>query len=147
VYVNEKAQGTFQELDAPLQETLGIAADEILGGPLQRFHKDARRLEKSLRNPASLPYRFELTLGDTTLRASINGVFGGSNAVHGYVVTFEDDSGTARAAKRVAEVEYEAARAQGMVDSAAVSMWFVDKDLIIRHLNTAALKMMRDMEK
>ena len=50
--------------------------DDIVGGTIHRFHKDKRRVERILRNPAALPHQAEFSFGDITLQAKINGVFG-----------------------------------------------------------------------
>jgi len=90
VYINDRAQDTLRALEDEIRKAFGIDVEDIVGSSLSRFHKDKRRIERILRNPAALPHEVEFTLGSVTMLARINGIFGPTHDLLGYVVTWDD---------------------------------------------------------
>jgi methyl-accepting chemotaxis protein len=90
VYVNERALETLHSIEDEIRKAFGVDVDEIVGSSVFRFHKDKRRVERILRNPASLPHEVEFALGPVSVLARINGIFGTTHELLGYVVNWED---------------------------------------------------------
>ena len=90
IYVNDRALETLRGIEGELRRAFGVGADDLLGGSIHRFHKDARKVERILRNPTALPHQAEFSFGTITLQAKINGVFGPREEILGYVVNWED---------------------------------------------------------
>ncbi len=90
IFANERALSTLRTIEADVRKAFGVEIDDIVGASIHRFHKDKRKVERILRNPAALPHQAEFTFGTVTLQANINGVFGAGDAVLGYVVNWED---------------------------------------------------------
>ncbi|MBX9582817.1 MAG: methyl-accepting chemotaxis protein [Gemmataceae bacterium] len=99
VYANDHAVETLRGLDAELRAAFGVGADEVVGATIHRFHRDKKKVERILRNPAALPYATRFGFGGVTLDARINAVYGPAEEVLGYVVSWEDV--TAREAEEV----------------------------------------------
>ncbi|HEX3152758.1 MAG TPA: methyl-accepting chemotaxis protein [Gemmataceae bacterium] len=90
VYANDRALETLRGFEGEVRKAFGVGVDEIIGGSIHRFHRDARSVERILRNPAALPHRAEFSFGAVTLQARINAVFGADSEVLGYIVCWED---------------------------------------------------------
>jgi methyl-accepting chemotaxis protein len=100
-YINERALRTLRGLADELRRAFGVEVDDIVGGSIHRFHRDPRRVEQILRNPAALPHETHFTFGSVTLQTTINGIPGPGREVLGYVVNWEDVS-----ARQQVEAEY-----------------------------------------
>ncbi|HEY2909157.1 MAG TPA: PAS domain-containing methyl-accepting chemotaxis protein [Gemmataceae bacterium] len=90
VYINDRARDTLRTIEDAIQTAFGLDVDEILGGSIHRFHKDKKRVERILRNPAALPHMAEFAFGGVALQARINAIYGPGEAILGYIVNWED---------------------------------------------------------
>jgi methyl-accepting chemotaxis protein len=139
-YANDRALETLRGLQDELRESAGIEdVEDIKGESLPRFHRDRRRLERILRNPGALPHVTELALGDVTLEANINGVFGPDDTIQGYVVTWEDVT-----ARRTHEADQ--TRLGALLEQAPVNVMLADRDLNITYVNPAMVATLRRLE-
>ena len=75
IYANERALETLRGIEDEIRKAFDVEVDDIVGATIHRFHKDKRRVERILRNPAALPHQAEFSFGNITLQAKINGVF------------------------------------------------------------------------
>jgi methyl-accepting chemotaxis protein len=96
IYANEAAMETLRSIADDVRKAFGVDVEDILGDSIHRFHRDKRRVERILKNPAALPHTAEFSFGRVTLRAKINGIFGPGSDVLGYVVNWEDATHTLR---------------------------------------------------
>ena len=55
LYANPKALETLRLLADEIRKAFAVEVDDIVGASIHRFHKDKRRVERILRNPAALP--------------------------------------------------------------------------------------------
>jgi methyl-accepting chemotaxis protein len=92
IYANDRALRTLRGLEGEIRAAFGVAVDKIVGASIHRFHKDPRRVEEILRDPALLPHETEFSFGKVRLGAKINAVRGPSGATLAYVVNWEDVS-------------------------------------------------------
>jgi methyl-accepting chemotaxis protein len=92
IYANDRALETLRGLEDELHKAFGIGVEDLIGGSIHRFHKDKRKIDRILRNPAGLPHEAEFTFGTVTLQAKINGIFGPAEEVLGSIVSWEDVS-------------------------------------------------------
>jgi methyl-accepting chemotaxis protein len=140
IYANERAIETLRGIAGEIQKAFGVDVDEIVGATIHRFHKDKRRVERILRNPAALPHQAEFTFGNVTLQAKINGVFGSGDEVLGYIVNWEDASQRQR-------IEAEQSRLASMLENAPTNVLLADRDLKITYVNPASLATLRKLER
>ena len=138
VYANERAIETLRSIEGELVAAFGVGVDEVLGGSIHRFHKNAARVERILQAEDKLPHEAQFTFGSVTLKANINGVRQ-DGAVVAYVVSWEDVSEKVR-------TEREMARILSMMENAPTNMMFADKDLVVRYMNPASLETLRSIE-
>ena len=92
IYMNPKAAETMQLVGPEVQKIFGVSAEQLLGGSIHRFHKDPRRVEDILRNPARLPHNAAFGFGGVTLDTRINGITRPDGTLIGYVVSWEEIS-------------------------------------------------------
>jgi len=140
VYANDRALATLRTIEGQLQQAFGVSVDEVVGATIHRFHKDKRRVERILRNPAALPHQAEFTFGSVTLQAKINGIFGVGETLLGYIVNWEDVSQRQR-------IEAEQARLASMLENAPTNVMMADRDFKITYLNPASLATLRRLER
>jgi methyl-accepting chemotaxis protein len=140
VYANDRALETLRAIEGEIRQAFGVDVDDIVGGTIHRFHKDKRRVERILRNPAALPHQAEFTFGAVTLQAKINGVFGTGGTVLGYIVNWEDVSQRLR-------MEGEQSRLASMLENAPTNVMMADRDLNIIYVNPASLNTLRKVER
>jgi methyl-accepting chemotaxis protein len=139
IYANERALETLRGLEGEIRKAFGVEVEDIVGASIHRFHKDKRRVERILRNPAALPHQAEFSFGNITLQAKINGVFSPQNDVLGYIVNWEDVSQRQR-------IEGEQSRLASMLENAPTNVLLADRDLKIIYVNPASLATLRKLE-
>jgi methyl-accepting chemotaxis protein len=140
LYANDRAIQTLRGIEDEIRKAFDVEVDDIVGATIHRFHRDKRRVERILRNPAALPHQAEFTFGSVTLQARINGVFGPRHDILGYIVSWEDVS-----QRQVLEAEQ--ARLASMLENAPTNVLMADRDLNIIYVNPASLNTLRKLER
>lgn len=138
-YANPASLATLVQLEEELEEAFGISADEVVGGPIHRFHRNPKRIERILTNPDALPHTAELCFGEVTLKAEFNCILGEDGSIAGYVVNWED-------ATEKLELAARSARVESMMDNAPVNVLFCDLDMTITYANPASLDTLAGLE-
>jgi methyl-accepting chemotaxis protein len=139
VHANEKSIETLQTIATDIQKEFGVRVDQIIGGSIHRFHKDPGRIERVLKNPASLPHVAEFSFGSITLAANVNAIYNNNRQVIGYVVNWEDVS-----EKKKTEVAM--SRAMSMLEQGRSNVIFADMDFNITYINPASVRTLKTIE-
>ena len=139
VYANDRSWTTLKSLRGAIKEAFGVEVEEIPGKSIHRFHKDPRRIEQILRNPAALPHEARFTFAGVTLQTRINGVYGPDHSVIGYVVVWDDITDRVR-------TETEMARVMSMMENAPINVMCTDMDFTIQYMNPASRKTLKTLE-
>ena len=80
---------TLRGIEDEVRKAFGVEIDDIVGGSIHRFHKDAaRRAHPALAPGPAAPGRVHLRQGDP-VSPRINGLFAAGDAILGYIVTWE----------------------------------------------------------
>ncbi|MCB9989980.1 MAG: methyl-accepting chemotaxis protein [Rhodospirillales bacterium] len=66
-YVNQTSVSTLRSIE----HLLPVKADEVLGTCIDKFHKDPSHQRRILSDPANLPYRSKIRLGEETLDLNV----------------------------------------------------------------------------
>jgi methyl-accepting chemotaxis protein len=90
VHINDCAKQSLERIGGEIRRAFGLEPDNILGASILTFHKEPQSLEKTLRDPRSLPHQTEFAFGEVVLEARINCVLNGADKLQGYVVAWED---------------------------------------------------------
>ncbi|MEO1496933.1 MAG: methyl-accepting chemotaxis protein [Planctomycetota bacterium] len=139
VYANPAAMETLNAIAPQLREAFGVSVSDLLGASIHRFHKDPKRIERILENPASLPHVAEFTFGEVTLAAKIDAVRGDAGKATHYVVSWEDIS-------EKAANEEAATRLSNMVENLPINVIYADRDNVIRYMNPASTNTLRKLQ-
>jgi methyl-accepting chemotaxis protein len=140
VFANARALETLRAIEGEVRKAFGVDVDDVVGASIHRFHKDKRRVERILRNPAALPHQAVFSFGAVTLQAKINGIFGANDDILGYIVNWED-------ATQRQIIEAEQSRLASMLENAPTNVIMADRDLKIIYLNPASVTTLRKLEK
>jgi len=107
-YMNETVKKLFQEVEADIRRDIpDFSASELLGGSIDRFHKDPSHQKKLLESLKST-YQAELKVGGRTMGITANPIFSAEGERLGSTVEWTD---------RTEEVAVEK-EVQGIVDAA-----------------------------
>jgi len=117
VYMNRRAETTVRAIEGEIRRSFGVAWADVVGGSIHRFHKDPRRIEAILRNPASFPHHAVFSFGSTTLEALIDGIFDCDRSCLGYIVSWDDITEEAALDHQVRELASSLAAASHELDS------------------------------
>lgn len=90
IYGNRMALETMAHIEPHLKEQFGVSLADIMDGSIHRFHKDPRRIEALLANPATFPHQATFTFGAVQLTTHINSITADDATVLGYVVVWAD---------------------------------------------------------
>jgi methyl-accepting chemotaxis protein len=99
---------------AQLEEYLPVAADQVLGRPLDTLHPTFSALRDRLTDPARLPHEFQIELGPETLAVQVSPTFDASGQFLGPMVTWEVITATLEAEHAI-RVAHEREREQAGV--------------------------------
>jgi light-regulated signal transduction histidine kinase (bacteriophytochrome) len=88
--MNACARKSLKVIEPTLQDVFQISADDVLGGPIHRFHKDPDKVEAILKNPLALPHQVDFEFGDVILRSAINAILNETGQLEGYVMNWLD---------------------------------------------------------
>lgn len=104
IYMNARAEQTLRAIEGVIRKQLGLSVDQLLGGPIDRFHGErGREIRQTLSNPKNLPLRVDIKLGEMTLDLNVAAVFDESGEYVGQVVNWEDVTARVKAEAQNAE--------------------------------------------
>ena len=140
VFMNKKARQVMESMNAVLQSKFGITAAQIVGTNIDRFHGSrVADIRRRLSDDKNLPIRSEIRLGDLILDLNVNAVYDEAGNFAAIVVNWEEISEKKR-------LEFEASRAQSMLENAPINVLMADRDFVIRYVNPASLKTLKSIE-
>jgi len=140
LYMNGNARRILTSMEGVLQESFGIGAGEMVGQNLDRFHGSrARHIRRMLADPANLPIRTEIRVGQMILDLNVNPIVGQGGEFLGMVVNWEEISGRKK-------LESSIERIRQIVANAPINIMQANLDLVIEYQNPASLATLRKLE-
>ena len=134
-YVNPASRETLNRL----QKYLPVPVGEILGRSIDIFHKDPNHQRRLLNDPRNLPHRAKIKLGPEILDLLVSPIFDATNNFVGPMLTWSVITEQERLA-------LEASRVQSMMENSPINVMYADRDLIIRYMNPASLRQLRELQ-
>ena len=134
-YANPASVETLKKV----QEYLPIAADQLVGQSIDIFHKNPAHQRRMLNDPRNLPHRAKIKLGPEILDLLVSPIFDANQNYVGPMLTWSLITEQERLAQ-------EAARVQSMMENSPVNVMYADRDLIIRYMNPASTKQLRELQ-
>lgn len=139
-FLNRKARETMESMRSVLQAKFGLTPEQLVGVNIDTFHGGrATEIRRRLSDPANLPVRSEIKLGNLVLGLNVHAVYDRSGEFVATVVNWEQISEKKR-------LEIEASRAQSMLEDAPINVIMADRDFKIRYLNPASLKTLKSIQ-
>ena len=118
-YVNKTSIDTLR----PLEHLLPVKADDLLGACIDIFHKNPSHQRQLLANPANLPHRAKITLGDEILDLLVSAIYDSNGKYVAPVLTW---SVVTHAVKQ----EQDAERLKIMVDNMPINVMMCDPETL-----------------
>ena len=139
VYANARSVETLKRIEPAVKQAFGVSVPQIVGGSIHRFHKEPKRIEAILRNPAALPHDGEFNFGGVTLKVSVNAAKASNGQLLGYVVNWDDVTERQK-------LDAEMGRVMSMMENLPINVMFADRDLRIQYMNPASSKTLKTLE-
>ncbi|QDU64745.1 Methyl-accepting chemotaxis protein I [Planctomycetes bacterium Pan216] len=140
VHMNDKARETLLEIEDTIHAELGLRVDQLVGGPIDRFHGSRdKEIRKLLSNPRNLPITSDITIGDVILNLTVSAIIGPDGDYMGQVVNWEN-------ATEARVNEREVAKQRALVENAPVNIILADTNFDIVYMNPASLETLRNIE-
>jgi len=95
-YMNPASRHSLQSL----QHLLPCRVEEMIGKPIDIFHRDSERQQRLLADPANLPHRSQSRLGDEVLDLSVSALCDAKGGYMGPLLTWEVITDRVRAEER-----------------------------------------------
>ncbi|MFN8076694.1 MAG: methyl-accepting chemotaxis protein [Kineosporiaceae bacterium] len=92
IWMNDGARETMAKVSGDVHKAFGVSMHDMLGESIHRFHKDPRRIDALLADPASLPRTARFAFGKVTLDTKINAIVDGAGRRLGFVVLWQNVS-------------------------------------------------------
>jgi methyl-accepting chemotaxis protein len=134
-YVNSASIETLNRI----QEYLPVPVSDILGRSVDIFHKNPSHQRRLLNDPRNLPHRAKIKLGPETLDLLVSPIYDAAQNFVGPMLTWSVITEQERLA-------LEASRVQSMMENSPINVMYADRDLIIRYMNPASLRQLREMQ-
>jgi len=135
-YANPASLETLGKLEAHLP----IPASRLVGQSIDIFHKNPAHQRRLLADPRNLPHRAKIKLGPEILDLLVSPIFDSSQQYVGPMLTWSVITEQERLA-------LEASRVQSMMENSPINVMYADRDLIIRYMNPASLRQLRELQK
>ncbi len=120
VFMNRRAEETLRAIEPVIRKELGLTVDQLLGGPIDRFHNTrAPEIRKLLSNPRNYPVKTDIKLGSLTLALEVNAVQDSEGQLIGQVVNWSDVT-------KVRETEAKNVDYAGQITAMSNSMAFIE---------------------
>ncbi len=134
-YANPASVDTLTKV----QQYLPIAANQLVGQSIDIFHKNPAHQRRMLNDPRNLPHRAKIKLGPEILDLLVSPIFDAGQNYVGPMLTWSLITEQERLAQ-------ESARAQSMMENSPINVIYADRDLIIRYMNPASTKQLRELQ-
>jgi len=134
-YVNPASLATLRQLEA----NLPIKADEVVGSSIDIFHKDPSYQRRVLRDPANLPVRSNIQIGEEVADLLVSATYDEAGTYLGPMVTWEVITEKERLAKSAAEKS-------AIVENAPINILLANLDGIITYMNPASENTLKQIE-
>jgi methyl-accepting chemotaxis protein len=140
VYMNQRARKAMQAISDVTEDLFGISYEQWLGAKIDVLYgAGARQLRRTLSDASNLPFTSELALGQMVLEMTFNPILGASGDYLGIIVHWEEISEKKRLAGEVEMMRQ-------LVENSPVNVIQADRDLVIRYLNPASVRTLKQIE-
>jgi methyl-accepting chemotaxis protein len=142
-YVNPASARLLRRLESYLP----IKADQIIGQSIDLFHKHPEHQRRILADPKNLPRQARIQVGPEFADLTVSAMIDRDGNYLGPILAWELITEKLQAEEREKALKAEQTRIQRMIENAPTSMMYADRDLKIRYMNPASVKLLKRVEK
>ncbi|MGK5094502.1 methyl-accepting chemotaxis protein [Deltaproteobacteria bacterium TL4] len=114
----------------------GFTLEKFVGSNIDLFHKNPQHQRTILTNPAQLPYKTDVRIGNLTFQLNVTAMRDARNEYIGNTVEWSNVT-------ELRAKEADVARLSGMIEEARTNFMVCDTDLKITYANPAVISMFR----
>ena len=146
VYANRAVMDMFNAAESDIRSELPqFRTSEILGGSIDRFHKNPAH-QRGMLERLSSTYRAQIKLGGRTLTVVANPVLDSKGRRLGAVVEWQDITVQLAAEEAAAKLAAENARVRSALDNCSTNVMIADADRNIIYMNKTVTAMLQNAE-
>ena len=146
IYVNTAVMTMFQAAEADIRTELpAFRVSEILGGSIDRFHKNPAHQRGMLERLTST-YKAQIKLGGRVLTVVANPVMSDSGERLGAVVEWQDITAQLAAEEKAQRIAAENARVKNALDNVSSNVMIADNERNIIYMNKTVFAMLQNAE-
>jgi methyl-accepting chemotaxis protein len=125
---------------------LPIPPDQMLGQPIDIFHKKPEHQRRILADPRNLPLQTRIQIGPEIADLTVTAMLDADGRYLGPILSWEIVTDRVQAEEREQALMAEQARIRRMIENAPTSMMYADRDLKIRYMNPAVVNLLKRLE-
>jgi methyl-accepting chemotaxis protein len=129
-----------------LEPYLPIKPQQMLGQSIDIFHKHPEHQRRILSDPRNLPLKARIEIGPEIADLSVTAMLDRDGNYLGPMLSWEIVTEQVRAEEREKALKQEQTRIQRMIENAPTSMMYADRDLAIRYMNPASVRLLKRIE-
>jgi methyl-accepting chemotaxis protein len=129
-----------------IESYLPCKVDEMMGQSIDIFHKNPEHQRRILADPKNLPHRTYIKVGPETADLLVNPILDEKGNYIGPMLTWDIVTEKLQAEEREKAIKAEQTRIQQMIENAPTSMMYADRDLKIRYMNPAQVRLLKRIE-
>jgi methyl-accepting chemotaxis protein len=146
IYTNRAVMDMFSAAESDIRSELPqFRTSEILGGSIDRFHKNPAH-QRGMLERLSSTYRAQIKLGGRTLTVVANPVMSDKGERLGAVVEWQDITVELAAEEKAAKLAAENARVRSALDNCSTNVMIADADRNIIYMNKTVTAMLQNAE-
>ena len=117
----------------------GFDPDKLVGSCIDMFHKDPSHQRRLLSNPANLPHRAEIAVGDLRFSINVSAIYDDFGDYVGNTLEWSDVTEARRKADQAAAI-------YSMVENAGSAVMMCDENRTITYLNQSVKTLLKEHE-
>jgi methyl-accepting chemotaxis protein len=141
-YINPASMKLLKAIAAYLP----VKPEDLLGQSIDIFHKQPEYQRGILADPKNLPRRAVIQVGPEYADLLVSPMYDENGQYLGPILSWEIVTEKVRSEARERELLAEQTRIQRMIENAPTSMMFADRDLKIRYMNPASVRLLKRVE-
>jgi methyl-accepting chemotaxis protein len=141
-YINPASMKLLRKLE----QYLPVKAEALLGQSIDIFHKEPEYQRRLLADPKNLPRQARIQIGPEWADLLVTPMLDRNGQYLGPILSWEIITDKVQAETREKELLNEQTRISRMIENAPTSMMFADRDLKIRYMNPASVKLLKRVE-
>ncbi len=140
-YVNPAAQALMKSAEPRLRQNFpNFSADNLVGVCIDDFHKNPAHQRRLLSDPANLPFRGMVDLGDTQFDLNVTPLYDENGTFIGACQEWKNIT-------QILKNETDVARLSAAIGGSQTATMIADQDLKIVYMNDSVIDLLRNREK